>query len=350
MTVDLLVFDNGTPTSDLVFGTLIIGTLIMAVFFSKQRGDRQRLLNAKRRTNSVEALVDLHNARALDACAELFAGFDERRSPKQRVSRTPSLPVLTELDGEDAVVTPRTSEISACGTEQEECEDEDMDLHEVLEPCDEDIAPPLSAVPCTSMARSVSSPEAFSRSRPLAGGCSSDFINNQPSTKATDWRTVGGMCGDRGVRSPLQPVAPPSTRTNSAPSPAQSVSAPSPWLIASMLVEAEAEAESESEPACELDDSDCGSDDEPATGSHSGDTIEVGEDDDSEDDEGEEAGESVSEVAQRDHPYPVSWLLAEKHASLGCGTLSKSVSCPDTVLHGKHACMASCKPQKHKSQ
>ena len=42
MTVDLLVFDNGTPTLDLVFGTLIIGTLIMAVFFSKQRGDRQR--------------------------------------------------------------------------------------------------------------------------------------------------------------------------------------------------------------------------------------------------------------------------------------------------------------------
>ena len=148
--MDLLVFD-GTPTSDLVLGTFIIACLIAYVFFSKQRGDRERLLAAKRRTSSVEALVHMHNDRALDACAELFAGFDERRSPRSRVSRTPSMPVLTELDGEDVPYTPRTSEVfSACGgrDEQDEqvedmedtidtVETKDMDLHEILQPRDE---------------------------------------------------------------------------------------------------------------------------------------------------------------------------------------------------------------------
>ena len=93
-------------------------------------------------------------------------------------------------------------------------------------------------------------------------------------------------------------------------------------------------------PACESAASDAGSDDEPATGANDGEAIEDGENDDGED--GKEMGEPPGE-AHRDHPYPVSWLLHEKHARIGCGTLNKSVSCPDTVLHGKHACMASCK-------
>ena len=116
--LDLLSWD-GTPFSDLVCGTFIIATLCATVFFTKSRDDRERLLKARRRSDSVEGLVELHNDRVLNACAELFAGFDDRTpsSSFKRLARLPSMPVLPEADMEDLLPTPLTREVCGRGGE-----------------------------------------------------------------------------------------------------------------------------------------------------------------------------------------------------------------------------------------
>ena len=98
MTSELLadpVFDLITGVSIIV---LIVGGLAMRSAH-KSSAPRRR---AMKRSLSCPALVDLQSSRALDACAEMLAAFDEHKhsNTNKRIPRVPSMPTLAEAEAE----------------------------------------------------------------------------------------------------------------------------------------------------------------------------------------------------------------------------------------------------------
>jgi hypothetical protein len=91
------------PWQDLAIGTLLIALLVVVVAFDKTKPDLLRKMNARKRSASCSALVELENHRALDACAQMFQSFDQRKPTTQRTARipkSPSMPTLIEVDFE----------------------------------------------------------------------------------------------------------------------------------------------------------------------------------------------------------------------------------------------------------
>ena len=305
--LDLLSWD-GTPFSDLVCGTFIIATLCATVFFTKSRDDRERLLKARRRSDSVEGLVELHNDRVLNACAELFAGFDDRTpSSASSVLHAYSMPVLPEADMEDLLPTPLTREV--CRAEGKE----DTDLNEVLTPCEEGYGLPRPVRPSVLQARSASSPEVLSRHTAAA----------EPTNES------GVFFG----ATPHAPVLLEAYREGALPLSCAMASLP---LCVVSSNDAKGEELTEDLRPVETDGSESISDDGlTATGADCG-----GYEEGKEGEEGEEAEkECESPMSVRacvDHPYPLNLLQDDDSNVRTCGML-KSVSCPDTVLHCKLA-------------
>ena len=84
---------------DLILGFGIILVALVAVVAHKRHTQQQKRLKAVKRSLSCPALVELHSQRALDACAEMMAAFDQ--TPIKRLTgKTPSLPRLDEVDRE----------------------------------------------------------------------------------------------------------------------------------------------------------------------------------------------------------------------------------------------------------
>ena len=81
---------------DLVCGTLVLGLIIAAFARQLSRSVHQREERAMSRSLSCPALVELKSSKALDACAEMMAAFEDRPGRKMR-RKVPSLPTLCEV-------------------------------------------------------------------------------------------------------------------------------------------------------------------------------------------------------------------------------------------------------------
>ena len=104
---------DGNELRDLAVGTLVVALTIFALFVNSARGARAKRTRAINRAHSCPALVELKSTRALDACAEMLAAFDENSNGRveRRPTLQPSLTALTECDREtlSAWATPRQS-------------------------------------------------------------------------------------------------------------------------------------------------------------------------------------------------------------------------------------------------
>jgi hypothetical protein len=106
--------ENVVPSevSDLIFGTFLCALLVGAVGFFKGRKLRKQQNRAMHRSLSCPALVELKSTRAVKACADMLAAFDERSDGRRSkpAPYVPSMPRVAESAGENSNAwSPRSS-------------------------------------------------------------------------------------------------------------------------------------------------------------------------------------------------------------------------------------------------
>ncbi|KOO32171.1 hypothetical protein Ctob_007672 [Chrysochromulina tobinii] len=98
--------ENVVPSevSDLIFGTFLCALLVGAVGFFKGRKLRKQQNRAMHRSLSCPALVELKSTRAVKACADMLAAFDERSDGRRSkpAPYVPSMPRVAESAGENS--------------------------------------------------------------------------------------------------------------------------------------------------------------------------------------------------------------------------------------------------------
>jgi len=82
---------------DLALGTLVIASIVLVFAYNLMRGQWKQRQAALRRSRSVYERIELDSGRALDACANMMAAFDERQPSSPRsLPHEPSLPIISE--------------------------------------------------------------------------------------------------------------------------------------------------------------------------------------------------------------------------------------------------------------
>lgn len=105
---------------DLALGTLVIASLVLVVAYNLMKGQWKQRQAALRRSRSVCELVELDGGRALDACADMMAAFDERQpSSPRHLPLEPSLPTLIEHEAESWQERPSWCDHDECDNHNE---------------------------------------------------------------------------------------------------------------------------------------------------------------------------------------------------------------------------------------